>query len=257
LSAFDIALLVAAGLFGGAGNALAGGGTFFTFPAMLEVGLPPVTANASNAVALYPGRFPSVWAGRRELMQMRSRLLRACLVAALGSLAGAWLLLVTKERVFTGLIPWLMLFATLLFAFGAKLVAATQRVAPRRGARGMGLALALALETLIAIYGGYFGAGAAFMIMAGHAMTGIDDVRRNVALKNLAVTVMTTVSVAVFVAAGAVAWRETLLMMAGALPGGYWGARLAQRIDPAKLRWSILAIAAALTAYYFVKVCAP
>jgi hypothetical protein len=155
--------------------------------------------------------------------------------------------------VFTNLIPWLMLFATLLFAFGARLVAATQRLAPKRGMRGTGLALALAFETLIAIYGGYFGAGAAFMVMAGHAMTGIADVRRNVALKNLAVTVMTTVSVAVFVAAGAVAWRETLLMMAGALPGGYWGARLAQRIDPAKLRWSIIAIGLALTAYYFIE----
>lgn len=256
MSAFDIALLVAAGLLGGAGNALAGGGTFFTFPAMLEVGLPPVTANASSAVALYPGRFPSVWAGRRELAQLRPRLLRACLVAALGSLAGAWLLLVTKERVFTGLIPWLMLFATLLFAFGGRLVAATQRLAPGRGARGTGLALALALalETAIAIYGGYFGAGAAFMIMAGHAITGIADVRKSVALKNLVVTVMTTVSVAVFVAAGAIAWRETVAMMAGALPGGYWGARLAQRIDPAKLRLAILAIAVALTAYYFWKV---
>jgi hypothetical protein len=92
------------------------------------------------------------------------------------------------------------------------------------------------------------------MVIAGHAMTGIGDVRRSVALKNLVVTVMTTVSVVVFVAAGAVAWRETLLMMAGALPGGYWGARLAQRLDPAKLRWSILAIAVALTLYYFWKV---
>src|SRR5262249_4772603 len=101
---------------------------------------------------------------------------------------------------------------------------------------------------------GYFGAGAAFMIMAGHAMTGIDDVRRNVALKNLVVTVMTTVSVAVFIAAGAIAWPETLAMMAGALPGGYWGARLARGIAPAKLRWSIIAIAVALTLYYFVKV---
>lgn len=254
LSTFDIALLVAAGLLGGAANALAGGGTFFTFPAMLEVGLPPVTANASNAVALYPGRFPSVWAGRRELMQMRSRLLRACLVAALGSLAGAWLLLATKERVFTSLIPWLMLFATLLFAFGAQLVAATQRLAPKRGAGGTGLAFALLFETVVAIYGGYFGAGAAFMVMAGHAMSGIADVRKSVALKNLVLTVMTTVSVAVFVAAGAVAWRETLAMMAGALPGGYWGARLAQRLDPVKLRWSIIAIGLALTGYYFWKV---
>ena len=254
MSVFDIALLVAAGLLGGAGNALAGGGTFFTFPAMLEVGLPPVTANASNAVALYPGRFPSVWAGRRELMQLRSRLVRACLVAALGSLFGAWLLLATKERVFTGLIPWLMLFATLLFAFGARIVAATQRLAPKRSGHGAGVVLALLFESAIAIYGGYFGAGAAFMVMAGHAMTGIADVRKNVALKNLVVTVMTTVSVAVFIAAGAVAWRETLLMMAGALPGGYWGARLAQRLDPAKLRWSILMIAVGLTIYYFWKV---
>jgi uncharacterized membrane protein YfcA len=221
---------------------------------MLEVGLPAVTANASNAVALYPGRLPSVWAGRRELLQMRSRLLRACLIAALGSLAGAWLLLVTKERVFTSLIPWLLLFATVLFAFGGQLVAATQRFAPRRGARGTGVALALALEAVIAIYGGYFGAGAAFMVMAGHAMTGIDDVRKNVALKNLSITVMTTVSVTIFIAAGAVAWRETLAMMLGALPGGYLGARLAQRLDPVKLRWFIIAIGVVLTAYYFWKV---
>lgn len=253
MSVFDIALLVAAGLLGGAANALAGGGTFFTFPAMLEVGLPPVLANASNAVALYPGRFPSVWAGRRELMQMRARVLRASAVAAIGSLAGAWLLLTTKERVFTSLIPWLLLFATLLFAFGAQLVAATQRWKPRHGARGLGLALGLAFEALVAVYGGYFAAGAAFMVMAGHAMTGIDDVRKNVALKNLVITVMTTVSVATFIVAGAVAWRETLVMMAGALPGGYLGARLAQRVDPVKLRWSIIAIGAALTAYYFWK----
>ncbi len=254
MSVFDIALLVVAGLLGGAGNALAGGGTFFTFPAMLEVGLPPVTANASNAVALYPGRFPSVWAGRRELAQMRSRLLRACLIAALGSLVGAWLLLATQERVFTSLIPWLMLFATVLFAFGAQLVAVTQKLAPKRGARGTGLALALVFETIIAVYGGYFGAGAAFMVMAGHAMTGIDDVRRNVALKNLVITVMTTISVAVFVTAGAIAWQDTLAMMAGALPGGYWGARLAQRLDPGKLRWFIIAFGVGLTAYYFWKV---
>ena len=254
LSAFDLALLIAAGLIGGAANALAGGGSFFTFPAMLEVGLPPVAANASNAVALYPGRFPSVHAGRRELLQIKSLLLRACLVAAFGSFAGAWLLLVTKERVFASLIPWLLLFATVLFAFGARFVAAMQRMAPGRGSRGVGFALALLFEIAVAIYGGYFGAGAAFMVMAGHAMTGLADLRKSVALKNLVITVMTTVSVATFIIAGAVAWRETLVMMIGALPGGYLGARLAQRLDPIKLRLFIIAVGAALTAYYFVKV---
>lgn len=253
LSAFDIALLLAAGLLGGGANALAGGGTFFTFPAMLEAGLPPVAANASNAVALYPGRFPSVLAGRRELAQMRSRLVRACAVAALGSLAGAWLLLVTKERVFTSLIPWLLLFATLLFAAGGRLVLATQRLTPRRGGRGLGLVLGIAFEAAVAVYGGYFGAGAAFMVMAGHAMTGIDDVRQNVALKNLVVTVMTTVSVATFIIAGAVAWRETLVMLPGAMTGGYLGARLAQRLHPGRLRGFIVVVGVALTAYYFAK----
>lgn len=253
LSAFDIALLVASGLLGGAANALAGGGTFFTFPAMLEAGLPPVAANASNAVALYPGRFPSVVAGWRELMQLRSRLLRASAVAALGSLAGAALLLAARERVFISLIPWLLLFATLLFAAGGHLVLAMQRLKPRRGRRGLGRVLGLAFEAAVAIYGGYFGAGAAFMVMAGHAMTGIDDVRQNVALKNLVVTVMTTVSVATFIVAGAVAWRETLVMLPGAMAGGYFGARLAQRLHPGKLRGFIIAVGVALTAYYFVK----
>jgi uncharacterized membrane protein YfcA len=251
---FDIALLVAAGLFGAAANALAGGATFFTFPAMLEVGLPAVTANASNAVALWPGRFPSVVAGWRALAGIPGRrIARGCLIAALGSVAGAWLMLGTRERVFTGLIPWLLLFATLLLAFGGRFVVAMQRLPPRRGSASAGRALALAFEFAVAVYGGYFAAGAAFMVMAGHAMTGLADIRQSVALKNLVLTVMTTASVATFVLAGAVAWRETLVMMAGALPGGYLGAWLAQRLDPERVRRAIIAIGAALTAYYFFK----
>lgn len=253
MSLFDIALLLAAGLLGGAANALAGGGTFFTFPAMLEVGLAPVAANASNAVALWPGRFPSVIAGCRDLMQVRHRLLRSCTIAALGSLAGAWLLLATQERVFTAMIPWLLLFATLLFAFGTRLVPFLQALKPRDGGRGLAFVVASGFETVVAIYTGYFGAGAAFMVMAGNAMTGVDDVHQNVALKNLLITLMTTVSVAVFVAAGIVAWRETLVMTAGAFAGGYAGARLARRLHPGRLRVFIIAIGAALTVYYFAK----
>ncbi|MGH7002651.1 MAG: sulfite exporter TauE/SafE family protein [Alphaproteobacteria bacterium] len=253
MSAFDIALLLGAGLLGGAANALAGGGTFFTFPAMLEVGLAPVTANASNAVALWPGRFPSVIAGWRDLMKVRHRLAWSCTIAALGSLVGAWLLLATKERVFTAMIPWLLLLATLLFAFGAKLVPLFRAMKPRTGGRGAALVLTGSFEAIVAIYGGYFGAGAAFMVMASNAMTGIDDVHQNVALKNLLITLMTTVSVAVFVIAGVVAWRETLVMTVGAFIGGFAGARLARRLHPGKLRFSIIAIGAALTVYYFAK----
>jgi len=253
VSAFDIALLLGAGLLGGAANALAGGGTFFTFPAMLEVGLSPVVANASNAVALWPGRFPSVIAGWRDLVKLRPRLPRSCAIAALGSLAGAWLLLATQERVFTAMIPWLLLFATLLFAFGARLVPLFRTLKPRNGGRSVALVAASAFEALVAIYGGYFGAGAAFMVMAGNAMTGVDDVHQNVALKNLLITLMTTVSVAVFVIAGVVAWRETLVMTVGAFIGGYAGARLARRLHPGKLRVFIIAIGMALTAYYFAK----
>jgi len=253
LPILDIALLIAAGLLGGAANALAGGGTFFTFPAMLEVGLPPVTANASNAVALWPGRFPSVLAGWRDLAKVRHRLPRSCAIAVLGSLFGAWLLLATQDRVFSALIPWLMLFATLLFAVGAKLVPLFAALRPRRGGRFLAVAAVIGFEALVAVYTGYFGAGAAFMVMAGHAMTGIDDVHQNVALKNLLITLMFTVSVATFVVAGIVAWRETLIMMAGAMVGGYAGARLARRLHPERLRGFIIAFGAALTLYYFVK----
>jgi len=254
VSPLDIALLLGAGLLGGAANALAGGGTFFTFPAMLEVGLSPVVANASNAVALWPGRFPSVIAGWHDLMKVRHRLLRSCTIAALGSLAGAWLLLATQERVFTALIPWLLLFATLLFAFGAKLVPLFHALKPRNGGRGLAFAVSAGFEALVAIYCGYFGAGAAFMVMAGNAMTSVDDVHQNVALKNLLITLMTTVSVAVFVVAGIVAWRATLVMTLGAFAGGYAGARLARRLHPGKLRFFIIAIGVALTVYYFAKV---
>lgn len=254
MSLFDLALLFAAGLLGAAANALAGGGTFFTFPAMLEVGLPPVVANASNAVALWPGRFPSVVAGWPDLAKIKHRLALSCTVAALGSLAGAWLLLATRERVFTALIPWLLLAATLIFAFGGRLVAAFRALRPRRGGTRLGWVLAAAYEAAVAVYGGYFGAGAAFIIMAGHAMTGLDDIRQSVALKNLVVTIMTTVSVAAFVIAGVVAWPATLAMMAGGILGGYVGARFARRIHPGRLRAGIIVIGAGLTAYYFVKV---
>jgi uncharacterized membrane protein YfcA len=254
VNAFDIALLLGAGLLGGASNALAGGGTFFTFPAMIEVGLSPVVANASNAVALWPGRFPSVMAGWRDLAKLRGRLPLSCAIAAIGSLFGAWLLLSTQERVFTAMIPWLLLFATLLFAFGAKLIPLFRAMKPKRGGGGVAFVAGAVFETIVAIYGGYFGAGAAFMVMAGNAMTGVDDVHQNVALKNLLITLMTTVSVAVFVAAGAVAWRETLIMMLGAFPGGYIGAKLARRLHPVRLRVAIIVIGLAMSAYYFAKV---
>ena len=255
----DGLLLAGAALGAGLLNAIAGGGSFLTFPALVFAGLPPIAANATSAVAVSPGYFGSVLGFRDELARLpRARLRREALICAVGGVAGALLLLVTPAQVFSAVVPWLLLFATVLFALGPRLLAVRQRRAaatagPTPPADAPSAARTLGLLA-VAIYGGYFGAGAAFMIMAGHAITGIADVRKSVALKNLVVTVMTTVSVAVFVAAGAIAWRETVAMMAGALPGGYWGARLAQRIDPAKLRLAILAIAVALTAYYFWKV---
>src|SRR5690606_37798049 len=119
---------------------------------------------------------------------------------------------------------------------------------------GMAAPTIMAAEFAIAVYGGYFAAGAAFIIMAVHAMAGLDDIHRSVALKNLTVTMMTTVSVAAFVIAGVVAWPAALAMMLGGIAGGYAGARLARRLHPGRLRGIIIATGAALTAYYFWKV---
>lgn len=238
-------LLVAAGILGGGVNAVAGGGTFFTFPALIAAGLDPLTANASNAVAIYPGHAAAVPAYRDELRAAGRPLLPRTLVVALGGLVGALLLLQTGAVAFGVLVPWLLLAATLLFAAGPKLAALSRRL------RARSPLVTGSVEFAFAVYGGYFGAGLGVLLMAALTIVGVSDVQMANAQKNWLATVITTISVAVFALGGVVAWPQTFAVLVGALIGGYGGARLARRVPAGALRIAVIAVGLGLSAYHF------
>ena len=238
-------MLAAAGILGGGVNAIAGGGTFFTFPAMIAAGLDPLTANASNAVAIYPGHAAAVPAYREELHAAGRHLVPRTIIVAIGGLVGALLLLATGAVAFGALVPWLLLAATLLFALGPKLAAASQILRTDRPVVTGGV------EFLFAVYGGYFGAGLGVLLMAALTIVGVRDVQMANAQKNWLATVITTISVAVFALGGVVAWPQTLAVLVGALIGGYAGARLARRVPSGALRVVVIAVGLGLSAYYF------
>lgn len=253
MTLLQAAVLFAAGLVGGTVNAIAGGATFFTFPAMLAVGLPPVIANASNTVALWPASCAAALAERRELWATRATALPLILIGLAGGLIGALLLLVTSNDTFRVLVPFLLLLATATFAGSGRLLAWLRSRRAAGGAAGPRLRhpAILALIGFCAIYGGYFGAGIGIMMMAGLTVAGIEQLHLANALKNLLAATINGVAVLVFVLSGIVAWPATLVMLAGAVAGGFLGARLARRIPAPALRAVVVTVGTLLTAWYF------
>jgi uncharacterized membrane protein YfcA len=239
-------LLLAAAFGAGVINAVAGGGTFLTFPALLFAGVPPVAANATSTVALFPGQLASVFGYRRDLAGVHEVDVRVFgAISVCGGLAGALLLLFTPNTIFIRVVPWLMLFATVLFTIG-NFSPAIQTARIRLGPRSV-----LVSQTLIAIYGGYFGGGIGFLMLAALTMFGMRDIHAMNGLKILLASMMNAVAVIAFIVAGAVHPREALVMAAGALVGGYAGARLAKLVDPRLVKLCVVAIGFGLTGYFF------
>ncbi len=254
----DIVLIGAGGFAAGAVNAVAGGGTFFSFPAMLAVGLPPVVANASNSVALWPGSLTGAWAYRQELARYKRYLLPMGIASFIGGAAGGLLLLAAGDARFAALIPWLLAFATGLFAFSPQLSSALRRMRPAPAkkagdAHGAGSPIGWFVQLLVSVYGGFFGAGMGILMMASLAIGGHEDVQHINALKNLLSAVIYSVTVMTFIVAGAVSWPHTAVMVLTASLGGYWGARMARKIQGPWLRRMVIAVGSALTVYYFFK----
>lgn len=241
-----IALLAAAGLVGGACNAIAGGGTFFTFPALLAAGVPPVAANATSAISIWPGHAASLLGYRAELRRQAGRLRSSAPPFILGSIVGAALLAITGNGVFRQLIPWLLFVATILFAAGPRLRSWIS--ANRSGAVPM--PVLFLIDLVVAIYGGYFGAGLGILLMAVLTLVGLGDVNEANAVKNALATVVSSLSVAVFIATGIIAWGPGAAVLAGAIAGGYLGARFARRINPRILRSIVVAVGLGLTWFY-------
>jgi len=248
-------ILFFAGVIAGVLNAVAGGGSFISFPLMLFTGVPPVEANASNTVALWPGLATSVASYARHLKVSRRLLVPLAATSVLGGLAGALLLVKTPQRTFLHLIPWLLLGATLLFIFGNRLRAMAGKggdTSAMEDTSWQAITLACLLQLAVGTYGGYFGAGMGFVMLGMMTLLGMRDIHVMNALRITLAAVINGVAVVTFIASGAVFWGQCLAMMAGALTGGWFGAQYAQKADPRKVRWFIIALGLGLSAYFFV-----
>jgi len=248
---FDALLLFGAGLLAAAANAIAGGGTFLTFPAFLATGVPAVIANASNAVAIWPGRLLVIAAYRRELARQTKRALRTGLICVAGGIVGALVLLQSGDKAFLRTVPWLLLIATLLLLFDRAIQRRFGVGKPGSEPSWAWRAALTAALFLCAAYGGFFGGGLGVILMPLLSLSGVRDIQELNALKNLLVALIAGVAVVIFIASGAVSWPGTLVMMAGALIGGYGGGAAARHIPAPALRTVIIVCGFALSMYYF------
>jgi uncharacterized membrane protein YfcA len=240
--------LVAASVLGGAVNALAGGGTFLVFPALVLAGIAPITANATASFLLWPAGLASTWVYRKDIPRDRRLLLIMSLISAIGAVVGSFVLLRTSNSTFSGLVPWLLLFATLNFTFSAQLRNLTSRTS-RRGS----LALLLFGQLIISFYGGYFGAGMGVLMLALYLSATSKDVHVANGLRLVCGTTINAVAIVVFAVKGAIDWRVGIPMLVAALVGGYFGAVLVRRLNADSARLWVLIYAWAITLWFFAR----
>jgi uncharacterized membrane protein YfcA len=241
-----------AGALGGAMNAVAGGGSFVAFPALLFTGVAPIPANATNTLSLWVGTAVSGGAYRKRLNLPRRILIPLVAMSLIGGLAGALLLIRTPAHTFLRVIPWLMLGATLLFTFGRHL---TDRISAgiSHQASNPAIASASLFELLVAIYGGYFGGGIGIMNLAMLAALGMTDIHAMNALKIVLVAVINGVATLTFIATGVIMWPQAIVMILGAACGGYTAAHFAQGLPQRLIRGIVIVLGFGMTVYFFLK----
>jgi len=283
-----VALFIAA-IFAGALNSVAGGGSFISFPMLLFTGVPAIQANATNAMAVWPGSMASIPPYRKDLAHERRELIIFSAVSVIGGVLGAVILLRTPPALFQRLVPWLLLVATLIFAFGGTITqwlrrrradaaaaqagsqAGSQAEAPIASAPDdaaneaaneaagethttpRALAVVGVIQFVIAFYGGFFGGGMGIMMLAGFALLGMRNIHAMNALKVVLASIINGVAVIAFAIAGAIAWPQALVMVVGAIIGGYGGAALAHRVPSQYVRWFAIAVGLLISAYFFIK----
>ena len=254
---FDIILLALSGLLAGAINSVAGGGTFFTFSALLTVGLPPIVANATSSIAVGPGSVASALAYIPEVKSRVRRLLVLGAVSVLGSLVGALILIRFSNDAFSRLIPYLLLGATLLFAASPYLAKLTRSAAGQTRSSFKSSPLkylgGLLFQFFIAVYGGFFGAGMGIVMLASLALTEGANFHLNNATKNVLAVFIQAVAVVIFVISGVISWPHALIVMAACIVGGYSGVRIARRVPVNVVRGFVILVGALLSVYYFLR----
>ena len=255
MSIHQAIFLFLAALVAGVLNSVAGGGGFIAFPALVVSGIPPINANATNTAALWPGTVASTGAYRNVLSREdRTLILPLVLTGALGGLIGAIVLLKTPQQTFLRLIPWLLLSATLLFCFSRRI---TRWIRDRRqGVNGSGRvsgATGALVQLVIALYIGYFGAGAGILMLALFALMGVENIHTMNGLKTLMASVCNAIALITFIVARAVVWPQAILMVVGAAIGGYAGAYYAQKLPPERVRQFVIVTGFAMAGYFFVR----
>ncbi len=249
-----LALAVVACL-AGAINAVAGGGSLLTFPALLWLGRDPIVANATNTVTLWPGSLAAALALRRDLRGAHGWLAAFLVPCIAGAVIGAWLLLRTPSRLFGAMVPYLILFATALFAVQGRL---TRRLPARRhagvppigGAAAVGV---LVFQLVVAVYGGYFGAGIGILTLAALGLAGFTDIHQMVGIRNVNAVWINGVAGLCFVLAGVIRWPDAIVLAGGQIVGGYVGARLARRLAPPLVRRVVVLIGLAMAGAFFIR----
>lgn len=242
----NFVLLIAAALGAGLMNSVAGGGSFLTFPALVFTGVPSIIANATSTVALFPGALASAWAYRQEFKGLEKIPLKPALgVSIAGGIVGAVLLLVTSQKTFDLIIPWLLLGATLTFALGPTIMKRLRRQ------DWMGTRTLIAFQFLVGIYGGYFGGAVGIIMLAVWTLAGMRDIHAMNGGRTLLGGVMNAAAVVIFIIAGKIWWLQTSMMLAAAVIGGYAGARYARRVNPKWIRGIIVVVSIAVTVAFF------
>lgn len=245
---FSYVLLLAAAFGAGSMNAIAGGGSLLTFPALVFTGVPSVVANASSTVALFPGAFASAWGYRKDFTSFEGVPFRSILaVSFVGGAVGALLLLFTPEKTFDVIVPWLLLAATLAFIFGPKVAEGKYQLLRVRPLPF------LIIHFFLGVYTGYFGGAIGLITLAVWSLFGLTDVKAMNPNKILLGGLTNTAAVICFVIAGKVWWTESLVMLVGAVLGGYAGARFGRKLDPRVVRGAVIAISVTATIVFFLR----
>lgn len=247
-------LLFAAALAAGAINSVAGGGTLLSFPALLAIGVSPVAANATSTVALVPGSLSAYWGYRGEMTDAGADLRRWAVPSLLGGAVGAWLAVHIGDKAFSRLVPYLILSATGLFLLQGPLRAwLNKRPADTGQARAPSALGATLFQFVVAVYGGFFGAGIGILMLAAMGILGLTNIHRMNGIKNFAAVCINGVAALTFMWSGKVHWGLALLMMGAAIIGGYGGAGLAKRVGQQNVRRTVVAIGLAMGAYTLLR----
>lgn len=241
-------VVAVAGFVAGAINAIAGGGTLLSFPALVWIGVPPVMANATNSVAIWPGSFAGVIGFRRDIAKLPRWLFWLIVPSLLGGIAGAVILLRTPERTFARIVPLLILGATLLLAAQEGITRLLGRfvASHEHPSRGW-IVFAVTFQFLVSVYGGYFGAGMGILMLAALGLIGMHDLHQMNGLKNLLAICINGVAAVYFAMQGAVVWSHVLVMAAASIAGGFAGARTAHRLGRVFVRRAVVAIGLVMT----------